>query len=281
MSTTTPGQMPHLAIDGRVATITLRRPAVANRLELEDLQTLQAQVDEVNASSAVLVLRLVAEGRHFCSGFNIGRVGQRRERCRPALRSARGCARAGAAGDDRGNPGWRLRRCDRPRPGLRLSYRHAGLGAQGARGEAGAALLPRRARALRLSPRAGDCQARDAHGGKARRRRDCWRAATWTAGTVGGRSADGGRGTERDPGRHGAPGAVGHEEAPQPHRRRHRGRAGVRPGHRRRCSLRRSARGRTRLAGKARARCSTGADLPAARLDPCGHTPRPCATCDS
>ena len=45
-NSTTPGQTPHLAIDRRVATITLRRSAVANRLELEDLQTLQAQVDE-------------------------------------------------------------------------------------------------------------------------------------------------------------------------------------------------------------------------------------------
>ena len=96
MSTTTLGQTPHLAIDGRVATITLRRPAVANRLELEDLQTLQAQLDEVNASSAVLVLRLVAEGRHFCSGFNIGQVGggandagQRFEALAAALERAR------------------------------------------------------------------------------------------------------------------------------------------------------------------------------------------------
>ena len=96
MSTTTPGQIPHLAIDGRIATITLRRPEVANRLELEDLQTLQAQVDEVNASSALLVLRLVAEGRHFCSGFNIGRVGsgandagQRFEALAAALERAR------------------------------------------------------------------------------------------------------------------------------------------------------------------------------------------------
>jgi len=96
MSTTTPGQTPHLAINGRVATITLRRPAVANRLELEDLQSLQAQVDEVNASSALLVLRLVAEGRHFCSGFNIGRVGsgandagQRFEALAAALEQAR------------------------------------------------------------------------------------------------------------------------------------------------------------------------------------------------
>jgi len=75
MKTTTLGQTPLLAIDGRVATITLRRPTVANRIELEDLQTLQTHLDEVNASSAVLVLRLMAEGRHFCSGFNIGQIG--------------------------------------------------------------------------------------------------------------------------------------------------------------------------------------------------------------
>jgi enoyl-CoA hydratase/carnithine racemase len=95
-TTTVPGQAPHLAIDGRIATITLRRPAVANRLELEDLQTLQAQVDEVNARRAVLVLRVVSEGRHFCSGFNIGQVGsgandagQRFEALAGALEQAR------------------------------------------------------------------------------------------------------------------------------------------------------------------------------------------------
>jgi enoyl-CoA hydratase len=65
---------PSLAIDGRIATITLRRPKVANRLELEDLQALADQLAEVNARDEVLVLRLQAEGRHFCSGFNIGRV---------------------------------------------------------------------------------------------------------------------------------------------------------------------------------------------------------------
>jgi enoyl-CoA hydratase/carnithine racemase len=75
MNSSVPGQTPSLTIDGRIATITLRRPAVANRLELDDLHALRAQVDEVNASPAVLVLRLVAEGRHFCSGFNIGQVG--------------------------------------------------------------------------------------------------------------------------------------------------------------------------------------------------------------
>lgn len=69
------GAEPRLAFDGAVATITLRRPAVANRLEPEDLATLQSQLAEVNAATAVRVLLLQGEGRHFCSGFNVGRVG--------------------------------------------------------------------------------------------------------------------------------------------------------------------------------------------------------------
>lgn len=66
--------LPSLAIDGRIATITLRRPQVANRLELEDLAALDEHIATVNARQEVLVLKLQAEGRHFCSGFNIGRV---------------------------------------------------------------------------------------------------------------------------------------------------------------------------------------------------------------
>ncbi len=70
-----PGQAPALAIDGAIATITLRRPQVANRLELSDLDALLAQVAEVESRAEVRVLRLQAEGRHFCSGFNVGAVG--------------------------------------------------------------------------------------------------------------------------------------------------------------------------------------------------------------
>lgn len=69
------GLAPALVIDGAVATVTLRRPAVANRLELSDLDVLHGFLDEVNAQPGVLVLRLQGEGRHFCSGFNIGQVG--------------------------------------------------------------------------------------------------------------------------------------------------------------------------------------------------------------
>jgi len=75
MATSSPGQTPELVIDGRVATITLRRPEVANRLELEDLAMLRSQIGQVNACSDVLVLRLRSQGRHFCSGFNIGSIG--------------------------------------------------------------------------------------------------------------------------------------------------------------------------------------------------------------
>jgi enoyl-CoA hydratase/carnithine racemase len=68
------GHPPALAIEGTVATITLRRPHAGNRLELADLTLLQEQVEQVNARSEVLVLRFVGEGRHFCSGFNIGQI---------------------------------------------------------------------------------------------------------------------------------------------------------------------------------------------------------------
>jgi enoyl-CoA hydratase/carnithine racemase len=66
-----PGLAPALEIEGALARITLRRPRLANRLELVDLQTLRAQLDKINKTPAVRVVLLAAEGRHFCSGFNI------------------------------------------------------------------------------------------------------------------------------------------------------------------------------------------------------------------
>ncbi|MFO1328501.1 MAG: enoyl-CoA hydratase/isomerase family protein [Rubrivivax sp.] len=72
------GQSPELSVAGAVATITLRRPAQANRLEPDDLGTLIAQVQQVDADPAVHVLCLRAGGRTFCSGFDIGRIGAAR-----------------------------------------------------------------------------------------------------------------------------------------------------------------------------------------------------------
>jgi enoyl-CoA hydratase len=64
---------PLLTIQGNVATITLRRPEVANRLAPDDLQALRAHIQAVNDSDA-LVLRLRGSGRYFCSGFDIGKI---------------------------------------------------------------------------------------------------------------------------------------------------------------------------------------------------------------
>ncbi|MBB5206246.1 enoyl-CoA hydratase/carnithine racemase [Inhella inkyongensis] len=65
---------PALDIDGPVATVTLRRPALANRLELEDLQTLEAHAIALEAHQEVRVVVLQAQGPHFCSGFHIDAV---------------------------------------------------------------------------------------------------------------------------------------------------------------------------------------------------------------
>ncbi|MGO4155468.1 enoyl-CoA hydratase/isomerase family protein [Cupriavidus sp. YAF13] len=75
MTETPQGQPPELAVDGHVAVITLRRPDVANRLEPEDLDLLREYLETVNGDTRVRVLRIEGQGRHFCSGFNIGRLG--------------------------------------------------------------------------------------------------------------------------------------------------------------------------------------------------------------
>ncbi|MFX7984890.1 enoyl-CoA hydratase/isomerase family protein, partial [Acinetobacter baumannii] len=66
------GLAPMLEVDGASARITLRRPRQANRLTADDLHVLRQLLDEVNANAAVRVLVLVGEGRHFCSGFDLG-----------------------------------------------------------------------------------------------------------------------------------------------------------------------------------------------------------------
>lgn len=68
-------QAPSLHMEGPLARITLRRPSVANRLELSDIDTLLAQLQAVNADPGVRVLQIGSQGKHFCSGFNLGQVG--------------------------------------------------------------------------------------------------------------------------------------------------------------------------------------------------------------
>jgi len=66
---------PELRVDGAVATLTLRRPRQANRLEPADLLVISEHVARVNATPEVLVLRLQATGKTFCAGYDIAQIG--------------------------------------------------------------------------------------------------------------------------------------------------------------------------------------------------------------
>ncbi len=62
---------PVLTIEGAIATIRFCNPRYANRLSPADLSTLQSLIHAVNQKSQVLVLRFIAEGKYFCSGYDI------------------------------------------------------------------------------------------------------------------------------------------------------------------------------------------------------------------
>ena len=72
-------QTPELAVHERVATISLRRPAQANRLSPDDLAALAQHIETVNAMPEVQVLQLRAGGKYFCSGYDIAQLGSARK----------------------------------------------------------------------------------------------------------------------------------------------------------------------------------------------------------
>ncbi|CAM5791641.1 enoyl-CoA hydratase/isomerase family protein [Castellaniella caeni] len=62
---------PQLEIAGRIATIRLNNPSRSNRLSPADLDALREHVARVNQQPDVLVLRFIATGKYFCSGYDI------------------------------------------------------------------------------------------------------------------------------------------------------------------------------------------------------------------
>ncbi len=72
-----PGLPPDLTIESHIATITLRRPDVANRLDDGDLATLMQHLDAVDQDPDIRVCRLQAEGKYFCSGYNVDSFAER------------------------------------------------------------------------------------------------------------------------------------------------------------------------------------------------------------
>ena len=71
---------PKMEIQGHLATITLQRPAVANKLAPEDLDALVSYMEEVNQSPDVRVVVLRGEGKYFCSGYDISEIGETQEK---------------------------------------------------------------------------------------------------------------------------------------------------------------------------------------------------------
>lgn len=62
---------PSLTIDDRIATIRFRNATYANRLSPSDLDVIKEHLDIVNHNHNILVLRFVADGKYFCSGYDI------------------------------------------------------------------------------------------------------------------------------------------------------------------------------------------------------------------
>jgi enoyl-CoA hydratase len=62
---------PSLDVAHPVATLTLRRPENANRLEPDDLTAIVEHLSAVNRDMGILVLRIRGEGKYFCSGYDI------------------------------------------------------------------------------------------------------------------------------------------------------------------------------------------------------------------
>lgn len=66
---------PKLIIEEKVATVILSKPEFANRLSVDDLKEIQKHINYVNQLDSVQVLRFFAEGKYFCSGFDLKAFG--------------------------------------------------------------------------------------------------------------------------------------------------------------------------------------------------------------
>lgn len=67
---------PRLDVDGRVATVWLQRPQLANRLAVADIERLHELIAELRSRPEIRLVLLRGEGAHFCAGFQIDAVGE-------------------------------------------------------------------------------------------------------------------------------------------------------------------------------------------------------------
>ena len=63
-----------LAVDGRIATLTLNRPEARNALSIDLLHSLHAQVDALATRSELTVVVVAGAGKAFCAGMDLRAV---------------------------------------------------------------------------------------------------------------------------------------------------------------------------------------------------------------
>jgi len=80
MSETEPEGAPVLEVNAHCATIRLNRPSRHNRLESTDLVHLRDLLSALDARRDIRVVILTATGRSFCSGYNLGELGDTSKR---------------------------------------------------------------------------------------------------------------------------------------------------------------------------------------------------------
>ncbi len=80
MSETVPEGAPVLQVEAHCATIRLNRPSQHNRLESTDLAQLRDLLAALDARRDIRVVILTATGRSFCSGYNLGELGDASKR---------------------------------------------------------------------------------------------------------------------------------------------------------------------------------------------------------
>src|SRR5882757_10303080 len=68
---------PVLELNGARANIRLNRPKHLNRLQADDLETLQKLFDRIEADPAIRVLVLTGTGRAFSAGYDLNSVAER------------------------------------------------------------------------------------------------------------------------------------------------------------------------------------------------------------
>jgi enoyl-CoA hydratase/carnithine racemase len=83
------GELPSLSFSEGVATITLNRPRVLNRMQAEDVIQLREYWAQIQSDKSVHVLVLTGMGRVFCAGYDLNELSERSGAIPAGVRSQR------------------------------------------------------------------------------------------------------------------------------------------------------------------------------------------------